>query len=270
MPAFESGAYADLMDGLTTISMSAAAAIRRVQKEGTVRIKGDGSPVTPADEASEAMIRDGLARLAPVLPIISEEQAEHDKPTVETRSYFLVDPLDGTREFLAGRDEYAINIALVTNGAPILGIITAPARNLIWRGIVGRGAERLEFAGGKASQPNEIHTRPCPESELIVMVSRSHLEARTRAYLEGFPQTKLVQCGSSVKLCHVAEGTADLYARLAPTHDWDIAAGHAILRAAGGRMIAPDGAPPIYGTADLLVPAFLAWGDPRSASPITG
>ncbi len=204
------------------------------------------------------------------MPIISEEHAEHERPRVESGNYFLVDPLDGTREFIAGRDEYTVNIALIMEGAPILGIITAPARNLIWRGIVGRGAERLEFADGKISPPTAIRTRPRAAGELIVMVSRSHLEARTRAYLDGFPQTKLVQCGSSVKFCYVAEGTADLYARLAPTHDWDIAAGQAILAAAGGRMIAPDGAPPVYGSADLLVPAFLAWGDPKSASAITG
>jgi 3'(2'), 5'-bisphosphate nucleotidase len=269
VPTFNSATCADLMDALTTLSISAALAIGHAQEEGRVRTKADGSPVTAADEAAEAVICEGLARLAPTLPIISEEQAEHQKPA-KGGSYFLVDPLDGTREFVAGRDEYTVNIALVTDGAPILGIITAPARNLVWRGIVGRGAERLEFSGGKASQPNKIHTRPRPAAELIVMVSRSHLEARTRAYLDGFPQAKLMQCGSSVKLCYVAEGTADLYVRLAPTHDWDIAAGHAILAAAGGRMIAPNGAPPIYGTTDLLVPAFLAWGDPKSASPVTG
>ncbi len=269
MSTLNSVACADLINALTDLSISAAAAIRRAQADGGVRTKADGSPVTAADEAAEAVICEGLARLAPTLPIISEEQAEHQKPP-QDGSYFLVDPLDGTREFVAGRDEFTVNIALVTDGTPILGIITAPARNLIWRGIVGRGAERLEFSGGKASKPDEIHTRPRPAGELIAMVSRSHLEARTRAYLDGFPQAKLVQCGSSVKLCYVAEGAADLYVRLAPTHDWDIAAGHAILVAAGGGMIAPDGAPPVYGTADLLVPAFLAWGDPKSASAITG
>ena len=269
MPTFDSAACVDLMDALTTLSISAAAAIRGAQAESRVRTKADGSPVTAADEAAEAVISEGLARIAPALPIISEEQAEHQKPAAGG-SYFLVDPLDGTREFAAGRDEYTVNIALVTDGAPVLGVITAPARNLIWRGIVGRGAEQLEFSGSKASAPHEIHTRPRASGELIVMVSRSHLEARTRAYLDGFAQAKLVQCGSSVKLCYVAEGSADLYVRLAPTHDWDIAAGHAILAAAGGRMIAPNGAPPIYGTSDLLVPAFLAWGDPSSAAPITG
>lgn len=265
----KTGLY-DLMNGLTALAISAAAAIKRARGEGRTRIKADGSPVTAADEAAETVISEGLARLAPALPIISEEQAAREKPIGGGNRYFLVDPLDGTREFVAGRDEYTINIALMEHGAPILGVIAAPARGLIWRGIVGHGAERLEFADEKALKPTEIHTKPNREDELIVMVSRSHLEARTRAFIDGVPHAKLVQCGSSIKLCHVAEGAADLYARLAPTHDWDIAAGHAILAAAGGRIIAPDGTAPIYGTPALLVPAFLAWGDPRNALPIKG
>jgi 3'(2'), 5'-bisphosphate nucleotidase len=262
VPTFDPAAYAELADPLTAITMSAAAAIRRAQGDGRVNIKADGSPVTAADEAAEAVIREGLMRLAPALPIISEEEAEREKPAVESRSYFLVDPLDGTREFIAGRDEYTINIAIVTDGAPTLGVIAAPAQGLIWRGIVGGGAERLEFSGQKASAPQAIKTRARPDGELIVMVSRSHLEARTQGYLDGLPHTRRVGCGSSVKFCRLAEGTADLYPRLAPTHDWDIAAGHAILVAAGGSVIDPDGAALTYGTAELLIPAFLAWGDP--------
>jgi 3'(2'), 5'-bisphosphate nucleotidase len=264
---FDPAAYADLIDPLTAITMSAAAAIRLSQGEGRVNIKADGSPVTAADEAAEAVIREGLTRLAPALPIISEEEAEREKPTVTSTSYFLVDPLDGTREFIAGRDEYTINIGIVADGAPILGVIAAPAQGLIWRGIVGRGAERLEFSAQKASAPQAIRTRPRPEGELVVMVSRSHLEARTQAYLDGFAHTRRIGCGSSVKFCRLAEGTADLYPRLAPTHDWDIAAGHAILAAAGGRVIEPDGSALTYGSPDLIIPAFVAWGGP---APIEG
>ncbi len=269
MSTVDPATYDKLMSELTTLSIAAARAILHAQAEARVRIKADGSPVTPADEASEAVIREGLTQLAPALPIVSEEQVESQKQKIDG-SYFLVDPLDGTREFIAGRDEYTVNIALIADGAPVLGIIAAPASGLIWRGIVGRGAERLPFTGDQALPAQPIRTRARLRDELIVMVSRSHLEARTRAYLDGFPDAKLVQCGSSVKLCRVAEGSADLYARLAPTHDWDIAAGDAILTAAGGSMIAPDGARPVYGTAELLVPAFLAWGDPRSAARITG
>ena len=230
-----------------------------------MRSKADGSPVTAADEAAEAIICDGLKRLAPDVPVISEEHAAREKPKpIAGGSYFLVDPLDGTREFIAGRDEYTINIALMTDGAPLLGIICAPALGDLWRGIVGRGAERLSFAS-RTEAPTPIHTRPRPKSEAVVMVSRSHLEARTKSYVDGLPGAKLVQSGSSIKFCRLAEGSADLYPRLAPTHDWDIAAGHAILKAAGGSVTAPDGAPLVYGSNDLLIPAFLAWGDPASA-----
>jgi 3'(2'), 5'-bisphosphate nucleotidase len=255
-------AYAELMDALTTITMAAAEAIRLTQRQEGVRIKADGSPVTAADKAAEAVIRDGLAHLMPALPIISEEEAEGERPAVTGRSYFLVDPLDGTREFIAGSDEYTINIAIVADGAPMLGIIAAPAQGLIWRGIVGRGAERLEFSAHKAFAPQAIKTRVRPEGELIVIASRSHLDTRTQGYLDSLPHTQCIRCGSSVKFCRLAEGAADLYPRLAPTHDWDIAAGHAILVAAGGSVIDPDGAVLTYGTPELLVPAFLAWGGP--------
>ena len=131
----------------------------------------------------------------------------------------------------------------MADGAPVLGIIAAPALGLIWRGIVGRGAERLAICRtAKRSPPKPIHARPRPASELIVLVSRSHLEARTQAFLDGLPEAKRVPCGSAVKFCRLAEGSADLYPRLAPTQDWDVAAGHAIVAAAGGRMVAPDGA----------------------------
>ncbi|HKM86994.1 MAG TPA: 3'(2'),5'-bisphosphate nucleotidase CysQ [Xanthobacteraceae bacterium] len=265
MPPLNAAASAELMDVLTTIIASAAQAILRESSgKGDVHIKADRSPVTAADEAAEAVICDGLKRLVPNLPVISEEQVEHDKPIVGGASVILVDPLDGTRDFIAGRDEYTINIALVTDGAPILGIIAAPALGLIWRGIVGRGAERMEFADdGKTSRPRAIHTRQPPASELIVMVSRSHLEAQTRAYVEALPQARLIPCGSALKFCRIAEGTADHYPRLAPTCDWDVGAGHAILKAAGGSVIAPNGGPIVYGTQELRIPAFLAWGDIR-------
>ena len=156
------------------------------------------------------------------MPIISEEDTERE--TVKSASYFLVDPLDGTREFIAGRDEYTVNIAVVADGAPILGIVAAPALGLIWRGIVGRGAERLKFSADKASAPKAIHTRSRPEHEFVVMVSRSHLDRRTQDYLAGLPGARLLPCGSSVKFCRLAEGTADLYPRFGPTCDWDVAA----------------------------------------------
>ena len=265
MPTLHADACADLMDELTRITAQAAEAILDFATATGVRSKADGSPVTAADEAAEAIICDGLKRVASAVPVISEEHAARERPKpIVGGSYFLVDPLDGTREFIAGRDEYTINIALMTDGAPLFGIICAPALGDLWRGVVGRGAERISLAH-QSEAPTPIHTRPRPASEAVVMVSRSHLEARTKSYVDGLPAAKLVQSGSSIKFCRLAEGSADLYPRLAPTHDWDIAAGHAILKAAGGSVTAPDGAPLIYGTNDLLIPAFLAWGDPASA-----
>lgn len=248
-----------LVEELTEIGVSAALAIRQIQDPGGVRIKADGSPVTPADEASEAVIRAGLARLCPDVPVISEEAAANKKPAVTDASFFLVDPLDGTKEFVSGRDEYTVNIGLVAGGAPVLGVIVAPARGLIWRGIVGQRAERQAFAGQNILPPKAIHTRQCPDKGPLVMTSRSHLDPRTQAYFDRLPGAQRVASGSSVKFCRVAEGSADLYPRLAPTHDWDIAAGHAILVAAGGAVIAPDGRPLCYGTPELLIPAFIAW-----------
>jgi 3'(2'), 5'-bisphosphate nucleotidase len=268
VPTLDSAACAALMDALTALSADAMQAIRDAAGDREVRSKADGSPVTAADEAAETVIRDGLTRLAPAIPIVSEEFTAREQPArpiTGSASYFLVDPLDGTREFIAGRDEYTINIAVITGGVPILGIITAPALDLVWRGIAGRGAERIELAGNKASQPSAIHIRPPPKSGLVVMLSRSHLEARTQIYLDNFPKAKRIQCGSSIKFCRLAEGAADLYPRLAPTHDWDIAAGHAILEAAGGRVTAPDGAPLVYGSSGLLIPAFIASGAPLTA-----
>jgi 3'(2'), 5'-bisphosphate nucleotidase len=269
VPTFDITTSADCMEQLTAIGIAAAAAILESRGDGEIHIKTDGSPVTRADLAAEAVIRDGLSRAVASVPIVSEEQAEPEHPNASA-SYFLVDPLDGTREFIAGRDEYTVNIGLISNGTPILGMIVAPAFGLIWRGIVGRDAERLEFSSGKMSRPQAIHTRPRPDGELAVMVSRSHLNATTQAYLDGLPRTRRIACGSSVKFCRLAEGAADHYPRLGPTRDWDVAAGHAVLMAAGGSVLAPNGEPLRYGTPDRRIPGFLAWGGPASVGTVKG
>jgi 3'(2'), 5'-bisphosphate nucleotidase len=264
-PTLNAAAGVELLDALTAIAAEASTAILRAAANPHIRNKNDGSPVTAADEDAERIIRDGLSRIAPSLPIISEEAASRQKPKpVEGGGYFLVDPLDGTREFIAGRAEYTVNIALLSDGAPILGVIAAPASSLIWRGVVGRGAERLGLSGDQ--KPTAIHTRPRRDNEIVILASRSHMEPCTRDYLAQFSSAKIIQCGSSVKFCYLAEGAADLYPRLAPTHDWDIAAGHAILAAAGGTVSAPDGTAVHYGTNDLLVPAFIAAGAPTKST----
>ena len=265
MPTLNTEACAALMEALTTVTVSASLAILQVGS-GEVRSKADGSPVTAADEAADATIRSGLRRHVPAVAVISEESLDQAVGDAAASSVILVDPLDGTRDFIAGRDEYTVNIAILTEGVPILGIVAAPALGLIWRGLCGRGAERLVFTtDGRTSPPNTIRTRQPAPDELAVVVSRSHLDARTKAYVESLHHGEPTPVGSSIKFCRVAEGAADLYPRLAPTHDWDIAAGHAVLAAAGGSVTAPDGTTLRYGTRELLVPAFLAWGDPARA-----
>lgn len=262
MAYLDNVAYSDFLDLLAGLAAHAAGIIRRSRRE-VLRRKPDGSPVTAADEAAETAICAGLKQFAPNVPVISEEQVSRGECLALADagdSYFLVDPLDGTREFIAGRDEFTVNIALIRDGAPVLGVIAAPAYDLMWRGIVGHGADRMATVG--RTSPTPIRTRPRP-SEPVVMVSRSHLDPNTSAYLRTLPQGVTETCGSSLKFCRIAEGTADLYPRLAPTHDWDVAAGHAIVRAAGGIVSAPGGSPLVYGTPDLLIPQFVAIGDPR-------
>ena len=270
MSKLDTADYPDAMNALTAISLAAVNAIRAAFAPNSVRMKADGSPVTTADEAAEAVIREGLVRLAHPLPIVSEECSEGRTFPAKSDRYYLVDPLDGTKEYIAGRNEYTINIALMSEGRPVLGVITAPALGLIWRGIVGRGAERLEFDAGKALSPQPIHSRSAPLGELIIMVSRSHLDPPTEAYLEHLPHTRRIGCGSSLKFCRLAEGAADHYPRLGPTRDWDVAAGHAILTAAGGIVTELDGSPLKYGTIGLRIPSFLAWGDPSRAKQSSG
>jgi 3'(2'), 5'-bisphosphate nucleotidase len=260
VPVFDIAACSALIDDVTAIAACAAAAIRQFGAS-SLRRKADGSPVTAADEAAEAVIWQGLEDLAPAIPIVSEERSAQNKaPPFEDETYFLVDPLDGTREFIAGRDEFTVNIALISAGAPILGVIAAPAVDVTWRGVVGRGADRVSLSG--KGQPVAIRTRTRPENPLI-MVSRSHLDDRTNAYLARLSHALPQPCGSSLKFCRIAEGAADLYPRLAPTHDWDVAAGHAIVVAAGGDVRAADGSALVYGAPNRLISDFIVRGDPN-------
>ncbi|MGO8911279.1 MAG: 3'(2'),5'-bisphosphate nucleotidase CysQ [Bradyrhizobium sp.] len=267
-PSIDCDAAAALMEPLTELVVRAGAAILAVNRAG-MRIEGkvDGSPVTEADLAADRIIIDGLARVIPGVPALSEERAPLAKPPYQD-SFFLIDPLDGTKEFIAGRSEFTVNLALVTNGTPLLGIIGAPALGLIWRGLVGRGAQRLTTDGG-TTRAEPIHTRPFPKSGTpwTVAVSRSHGDARTEAFIEGRPGAIRQTLGSSVKFARVAEGAVDIYPRLAPTHEWDIAAGHAILTAAGGKVTDAGGADLQFGKGakDFIVPEFIAWGDPPAA-----
>jgi 3'(2'), 5'-bisphosphate nucleotidase len=258
-----------LLDELTSIVSAAAAAILAARTRPLeARCKADLSPVTAADHAAEAVILQGLARVLPHLPVVSEEAATDALPRSHGDCFVLVDPLDGTRELLAGRDEFTVNVAIVSGGDPRIGIVGAPAHGLIWRGSAGDGAERLRLVpGAPASEAQErtaIHARPFPGTGLVAAVSRSHLDSATEALLTRLPIVERLVCGSALKFCQLAEGAADIYPRLSATCEWDIAAGHALLAAAGGSVATPEGTPLRYGraAAGFRVPSFVAWGDP--------
>jgi 3'(2'), 5'-bisphosphate nucleotidase len=259
---------ASLLDELTAIVGQASAAILALAPDAlNLRRKADQSPVTAADETAEALILEGLTRLLPGVPVVSEEAAI--RPSILGATFLLVDPLDGTREFISGRPEFTVNIALIQDGTPQVGVLAAPALRRLWRGIVGQGAERLSLAAGVCAPnaPEAISTRRAPPSGLVAMTSRSHFDSATQALLARLPVGERQAIGSSAKFGYVAEGSADLYARLAPTSEWDIAAGHAVVVAAGGSVTTPDGQPIRYGgvASDFRVPAFIAWGDRDAA-----
>jgi 3'(2'), 5'-bisphosphate nucleotidase len=259
-------AEARLLDDLTLLASRAAAAILAVPADALARRdKPDGSPITAADEAAEAVIQAGLKELVPGIPVISEETEGAATAALGSR-FVLADPLDGTREFLAGRDEFTVNIAIVENGVPRLGVIAAPARGVVWRGIVGRGAERLILAPGEparaARERRPIRSRPRPAAGVVALTSRSHFDAATEAWLRRLNPVQQIRCGSSLKFALIAEGIADVYPRFSPISEWDIAAGHAVLLAAGGAVRSPAGTPLRYGQPDRRIPAFVASGDP--------
>jgi 3'(2'), 5'-bisphosphate nucleotidase len=269
------GLGAALLDELSSVVSQAGAAILSVRSSGlSVQAKADRSPVTQADHASEAVMLEGISRLLPGLPIVSEEKVATSQPPKLAGSFMLVDPLDGTREFIAGRDEFTINLALVVDGRPRLGIVAAPARGLIWRGIEGQGAERLHLPPGSpvaaARGRAAIHARPCSPSALVAALSRSHLDPQTAALLSRLPVLDRIVCGSAVKFCQLAEGIADVYPRLSTTCEWDVAAGQAVLVAAGGMVLTPENGPLAYGRADagFRIPAFVAWGDPAAPAAL--
>ncbi|HWX83493.1 MAG TPA: 3'(2'),5'-bisphosphate nucleotidase CysQ [Xanthobacteraceae bacterium] len=263
-------AAAALTEPLTDLVVRAGAAIMAVDRRAmAIADKADGSPLTEADLAADRIIGEGLARLIPDLPALSEERP-HPVRLPYRGSFFLIDPLDGTREFVAGRSEFTVNLALVSNAMPLLGIIGAPALGLIWRGLVGRGAERLRMEGTSARAAEPIHTRTFPKrgDPWIAAVSRSHGDARSEAFIASRPGAVRERLGSAVKFGRLAEGAADIYPRLAPTSEWDVAAGHAVVAAAGGKVTDAEGAELRFGQGrdGFIVPEFIAWGDPSAAT----
>ncbi len=226
-----------------------------------VRDKADASPVTEADTRAERVILDGLAACAPGVAVVAEESAAAGNvPDVDGRPFFLVDPLDGTREFIGRNGEFTVNIALVEDGAPTAGVVHLPALGeTFWT--AGDGAAwRVRGAG----PPERIACRR-PGRRLVAIASRSHRSAGTDAYLRRFEVAETVSAGSSLKLCRIAEGAADLYPRLGRTMEWDIAAGHALVAAAGGSVETLAGEPIAYGKPEFENPHFVARGLPPEA-----
>jgi 3'(2'), 5'-bisphosphate nucleotidase len=255
-----------LLEPLGAVCREAGAAIRAVRARGfDVERKGDESPVTEADRAAEAIILEGLARFAPGIPVIAEEEVAAGRvPEIDGR-FFLVDPLDGTKEFVRGGDDYTVNIGLIVDGTPVLGLVYAPEQGRLFAGLVG-GEAWVEGPDGSRA---DLKVRE-PASPMVVVASKSHINAATHSYLdEVAPGAERTSVGSSLKFCIVAEAKADFYPRLSPTSEWDTAAGHAILLAAGGKVDGPDGNALRYGKPRFLNSGFCATSG-WSAPPIAG
>lgn len=221
-----------------------------------VSYKEDESPLTAADVASHEVIVKGLRNISRDIPILSEEGA--DIPWDERRHwsrFWLVDPVDGTKEFTQRTGEFTVNIALIEDGEPVLGVVTVPALKEAFWGVKGQGAHRRDRSG-------RLHELRVAErrSTRRVVASKNHLNAETKAFIEKLGDHELIQAGSSLKFCRIAEGRADIYPRLGPTSEWDTAAAHAVLSAAGGKVHTLDGKPLRYGKENLLNPHFVAEG----------
>ncbi len=248
-------------EGVIGIARAAAAAILDVYAApfDVVR-KADASPVTAADLAAHRVIVDGLARLTPAIPVLSEEAA--DAVSIADRRawtrMWLVDPLDGTREFVKRNGEFSVNIALIEDGVATFGVIQAPVSGVLWHGGPGLGAWRRD---GEVDRTLRSGARSA--GALRIAASRSHRDPRTTALLQAIGDSEPVALGSSLKFCRLAEGTLDVYPRFGPTSEWDTAAGQGILEGAGGAVLAPDGRPFRYNRRDTLLNGdFVALGDP--------
>lgn len=245
-----------LTEALVALADEAGKAIMALYGKVEARHKDDRSPVTAADEAAEAVIVAGLRRLTPDLPVIAEEEAARGAaPERPGDRFWLVDPLDGTKEFLSRNGEFTVNIALVEHGLPTVGVVGAPAKGLLYL-TDGRVAWRRRDSGGREA----IFARLPPADGLVVAVSRSHRDVETDAFLATQRIAGETVGGSSLKFCLVAEGAADLYPRFGRTMEWDTAAGHAVLRAAGGSVRTVEGAELVYGKPGRDNPSFIARG----------
>jgi 3'(2'),5'-bisphosphate nucleotidase len=246
----------DLAEAFVVAAIEAGAAILKVRREGyQAERKADSTPVTEADRAAERAILAHLRQIAPTLPVVAEEACSGGAVPAVDGQFFLVDPLDGTKEFVKGGDDYTVNVALIRERVPVVGVVLAPASGTLYAGIAGKGAWRGRVAGGSVIERRPIQVRPAG-SAIDVVASKSHRTPETDAYIARYEVGRLVSAGSSLKFCTVAEGGADLYPRMGTTMQWDTAAGDAVLRAAGGRTVALDGAALPYGPKGAGVVAY--------------
>ena len=250
---------ADLLPAVLEAVAAASTAIMEVYASShDVEYKSDESPITRADRAAHEILAARLARIAPAIPVLSEEAEASHALAVRGpwQQLWLVDPLDGTKEFISRNGEFTVNVALVRNDRPVLGVVAAPALGLTYYAAEGGGAFRRR--DGAAAEP--IRVRPAADP-LVVVGSRSHRGSSLDTFLERIGPHELVATGSSLKFCRVAEGEADIYPRLAPTSEWDTAAAQAILEGAGGVVVDLQGMPLLYGKPEVINPSFIATRD---------
>lgn len=259
------GDDARLVDALVTIAIAAGREAMRIYA-GAIEVtrKDDASPVTEADRRCEAIILERLADIAPAVPVLAEESVADGRIPELGEEFFVVDPLDGTREFISRNGEFTINIGLARRGRPVLGVVFAPAIGKLYAGAAGSGAFRLAVDDSGAAGPRQpIATRLPPAGGLVAVGSRSHRSPETDDFLKTLDVADFAAAGSSLKFCLVAEGAADVYPRLGRTMEWDTAAGQAVLEAAGGRVVVhPSGEALAYGkkARGFDNPHFIAWG----------
>lgn len=251
-------------EALARIAVEAGVVIDRFYREGCVVLqKADQSPVTEADRAAEAIILARLREIAPGIPIVAEEEAAAGRIPEIGRVFALVDPLDGTKEFVARSGEFTVNVAIIVDGAPVMGVVYAPAIARLWvADETGAWTCDVPPGGDLPAERTRIAARPPSGGGLTVIASKSHGTPQTEAYLADFPIAEKIYAGSSLKFCRIAEGRADLYPRFGRTMEWDTAAGHAIVLKAGGRVETTDGQSLTYGKVERGFdnPHFVVWG----------
>ena len=249
---------AALLPDVVALAEAAGADIMAIYNAGPAEVmhKTDDSPLTAADLAAHVRIVAGLQQLTPDIPVVSEEGCVPDEGARTAPVFWLVDPLDGTKEFVARNGEFTVNIALIEQGRPVLGVVTVPAQKVSYWGLMGEGAYR-RHAGEAVAQRLHVAVPREAGRPLRVMASKHHFHEDTRTLIARMGAHELVQAGSSLKFCRIAEGSADVYPRLGPTCEWDTAAAQAVVEAAGGHVCTLQGEPLRYGKAEVLNPDFV-------------